>query len=195
MASGSSAAASTVAALRQRFKEYDVDRGATRLSNAVVRGAAIGVAGRGGFYLLSALARRLLRSKPSAGRRTSTAQIFKNVGRYAAMIGSFGGIYVAADELIAILVGEERCAGRARVCPRQSALGSTLERFRVASGRRGERSTETAAGWRSPRAARSVRAGSPGSLGLSRPGPPFPRARARAQGREERKRAARGGGA
>lgn len=95
----------TLAALRARVHEYDTHRAKERLGNAVLRGALCGLAVRGGLHAVSFLVSHLGKKKragPSARERLMESL------RYAAFFGTFGGVYVGTDELIAMLLGRKR---------------------------------------------------------------------------------------
>ncbi|KFM24545.1 hypothetical protein F751_2263 [Auxenochlorella protothecoides] len=109
----SAAVQRTLEALRLRVKEYDMARAQDRLTIAVVRGACAGLAVRGGLHAVSYLAGRLMRSRrreqPSSGP-TPVERLVETL-RYGAFLGTFGGVYVSADELIAMLLGRSRTRG------------------------------------------------------------------------------------
>lgn len=128
----SQAAQLTLQALRQRIRDYDTPRARDRLTNAVVRGACAGLALRGSLHLVSLLAsmavsrrrqRRGVRpgtaaaaAAAAAARQVSPSNLQRVVEtlRYGAFFGAFSGVYVAADELIAMLVGRKKCAWEGR---------------------------------------------------------------------------------
>lgn len=110
----------TLAALRAqvaiRVQEYDKQRAAQRLQDAVVRGAVVGMTLQGGLhlvgYLLNLLARRK-RRRPAGGNAVvpaSGAAILKDTARWGAFLGTFSGLFVFWDELVAMLGGRKRTA-------------------------------------------------------------------------------------
>lgn len=80
-----------------------------RAITALLRGAAAGLALRGGLHLLSKIAVLL---SAREGRRVNESyprHPVEETARYVAFLGSLGGVYVAADEGLAALIGKERC--------------------------------------------------------------------------------------
>lgn len=84
----------------QRFRE--------RATTALLRGAAAGLALRGGLHLLSKAAALLSKGKKAQG--SNSRHPFEETARYCAFLGSLGGVYVVVDEGIAALFGNERCS-------------------------------------------------------------------------------------
>ena len=97
----------TLAALRARVHEYDTRRAGERLGSAVVRGALCGLAVRGGLHTVSYLVSLLPRKRGARGGPTPAERLIESL-RYAAFFGTFGGVYVGADELIAMLLGRKK---------------------------------------------------------------------------------------
>lgn len=111
----------TIRLLRQRLHDYDVDRAADRLKQAVVRGATAGLALRGGLHLVSYLVGLLMarraKGKKAAGHAAAAAaaaarpaalELVKDTLRWGAFLGSFAGVFVTSDEAIALLGGRKR---------------------------------------------------------------------------------------
>jgi hypothetical protein len=110
----SSTFSETLAALRTAVQCHDTDRAKRRLSDAIVRGAAAGLAVRGGLHLVSYVAGILLKSKRRKGStsdgRPSLIDLLKDTARWGAFLSAFSGVYVSADEAIACLGGVKRTA-------------------------------------------------------------------------------------
>ena len=106
-------AAVTVALLRQRLRTYDTDRARERLVSAVVRGATAGLALRGGLHLVTyllglALSRKRGKRGTPANARPVGLELIKDTLRWGAFLGSFAGVFVTSDEVIALLGGKKR---------------------------------------------------------------------------------------
>jgi hypothetical protein len=106
----------TVEALHQlALKDFDHERAAIRLCNAVARGAAIGFCLRGGLHLLKFILSYLIkRKRPSAP--TPLPDMLSDTLRYTSFLGAFAGIFVAVDEGIAALFGREWCEDADPLC-------------------------------------------------------------------------------
>ena len=104
----------TLLLLRERLQDFDAQRAGDRLSSAVVRGAASGLALRGGLHAASYAFGLFLRRRraAAAGARPGLAAVLEDTLRYAAFLGGFAGVFVAADEIIALLGGKKRWAAR-----------------------------------------------------------------------------------
>ncbi|KAL4452113.1 hypothetical protein ABPG75_007775 [Micractinium tetrahymenae] len=106
----------TLAALRatvaQRWQDYDRERAAQRLQDAVVRGAVVGLSLRGGLhlvgYLLQLLARRWRKRGGPSQAGADALALLRDTARWGAFLGSFSGLFVFWDELIAMLGGRKR---------------------------------------------------------------------------------------
>ena len=103
----SSRCSATLRALQLSLKEFDHDRALSRLCNALLRGAAIGMCLRGGThmlkYILSIIMRRRRASTPSPA-----SEMLSDTLRYTGFLGTLGGAFVAVDEGIAFLFGRDR---------------------------------------------------------------------------------------
>ena len=95
----------TLRALQVSVKQFDHDRALSRLLNAVLRGAAIGMCLRGGLHLLKFILSIVMRRK-----RTSApvSEMLADTLRYTGFLGTLGGVFVAVDEGIALLFGRDR---------------------------------------------------------------------------------------
>ena len=96
----------------------EAKRVVTRIQNAAVRGAGIGVVLRGGYVAIKALAVTLLRARggggggkrAGAGLRGRPEDSAVSVLRWSAFLGSLAASYVTLDEGIAASVGRKRSA-------------------------------------------------------------------------------------
>lgn len=122
----SSAAAATVRVLEERLHTYDTARAGRRLVDATVRGAAAGLAVRGGLHLVSYIVGLLAKKRRSGGApRPTKADLFRDTLRWGAFLGCFSGAFVSVDEAIAFFGGRRRTqAWRALVAG--AAAGPTL---------------------------------------------------------------------
>ena len=104
--------AETIAALQLRLRRHDTARAARRLSDAVVRGAASGLALRGGLHLVSYILGLLTNKskKSNASPRPALQELLKDTLRWGAFLGCFSGAFVGADEAIACLFGTRKTA-------------------------------------------------------------------------------------
>ena len=97
----------TLKALQVSIKEFDHDRALSRLWNAALRGAAIGMCLRGGLHLL-----KFILSILSIVRRkrapAPVSEMLADTLRYTGFLGTLGGVFVAVDEGIALLFGRDR---------------------------------------------------------------------------------------
>ncbi|GAB4819141.1 hypothetical protein N2152v2_006187 [Parachlorella kessleri] len=123
-------AAVTVALLRQRLKSYDTDRARERLVSAVVRGATAGLALRGGLHLVTyllglALSHKRGRRGTPGNARPVALELVKDTLRWGAFLGSFAGVFVTSDEVIALLGGKKRTK-RWRAFASGAVAGPTL---------------------------------------------------------------------
>ncbi len=104
--------AETIAALQLRVQRHDTTRAGRRLSDAVVRGAASGLALRGGLhlvtYILGLVTKKSKRRDPAP--RPSLQELLRDTLRWGAFLGCFSGVFVGADEAIACLFGTRRTA-------------------------------------------------------------------------------------
>lgn len=98
----------TIDQLKIRIQTYDTARARKRTSSAIVRGSISGLAFRGGLNLVSYLVAML--SKRPRHARPPARDLVKDALRWGAFLGSFSGIFVASDEIIACLGGRKRTA-------------------------------------------------------------------------------------
>ncbi|PRW57029.1 hypothetical protein C2E21_4128 [Chlorella sorokiniana] len=92
-----------------RIQAYDTHRAAQRVQDAALRGAMAGVVTRGGLHLVTFVLHLLTRrKKPPAGGQPDVRTMLQDTARWAAFLGSFSGVFVAADEAIACLGGRRR---------------------------------------------------------------------------------------
>ena len=109
-----SAFADTISALHLRVQRHDIARAGRRLSDAVVRGAAAGVALRGGLNLVSYVLNLALKSKRKRQQGQtlppSLRELSQDALRWGAFLGTLSGVFVTADETIACLFGTKRTA-------------------------------------------------------------------------------------
>lgn len=97
----------TVAALQRALHS----RAAGRVSDAVVRGAAAGLALRGGLHLVSYVLGLLMKKKRGAkGQSPPATALLQDTLRWGAFLGCFSGSFTFLDEVIAALGGRERTA-------------------------------------------------------------------------------------
>ncbi|KAI3438019.1 hypothetical protein D9Q98_000462 [Chlorella vulgaris] len=102
--------AATLASLRQSVSDrwrQDHERALQRLQDAALRGAAAGLSLRGGLHLVSYVLHLVLRGKRQQSRPDVAAMV-KDTARWGAFLGTFSGLVVFWDELIALLAGRRR---------------------------------------------------------------------------------------
>lgn len=117
-AEGPSQLAVTLYELQARCRAYDRARAAERVTHAIVRGAAVGGTIRGGFSVARLLLGLLLARRGQGKRATQPAggagvgqqlaQSLEYTARWAAFLGSYAGVTVLVEELIACLGGRRR---------------------------------------------------------------------------------------
>ena len=98
----------TLRALQLSVKEFDHERALSRLCNAVLRGAAIGMCLRGGLHLLKFILSIVMRRRKRTSAPTPVSEMFADTLRYTGFLGTLGGVFVAVDEGIALLFGRDR---------------------------------------------------------------------------------------
>ena len=86
----------------------DIDRAARRLRTATVRAGSIGAALKGGLNLFGVLARARRRPRRGGSLRLDAADALRDTAAFAAFLGTFGCVYVAVDEGVALGVGKQR---------------------------------------------------------------------------------------
>lgn len=118
MSDSSESARLTLEALRRRVDAYDRERGVDRLTHAVVRGGLAGLTLKG-LTLAIGSALSSLSRRPRSKAGPSRLQKLKSTLRITLFCASYAGIYVTADELIAVLVGKRRYAGAWVRAPRE----------------------------------------------------------------------------
>lgn len=95
--------------LYERLLQHDHNRAWLRFLNAVVRGGVSGALLRGGLHLASLLLGLLTRRRISRATAGLTSwEKLKDTARYAAFLATFGGSFVAVDEVIAAVFGKRR---------------------------------------------------------------------------------------
>ena len=97
----------TLRALQLSVEEFDHERALSRLCNAVLRGAAIGMCLRGGLHLLKFILSIIMRRKRTSAP-TPVSEMLADTLRYTGFLGTLGGVFVAVDEGIALLFGRDR---------------------------------------------------------------------------------------
>ncbi|KAG7673374.1 hypothetical protein Ndes2526B_g03184 [Nannochloris sp. 'desiccata'] len=109
----SSIFAATIAELQLRVKRHDTERAFQRTTDAVVRGAAAGLALRGGLNIVSYALGILMKSKQRKVKnqhRPGIKELVQDALRWGAFLGCFSGIFVSTDEAIACFAGAKRTA-------------------------------------------------------------------------------------
>ncbi|KAK9806740.1 hypothetical protein WJX72_001016 [[Myrmecia] bisecta] len=105
---------------------FDHQRAWERLGNALVRGAFSGFCLRGGLHLVGLLFALVLKSrKKHRAHSINLWQRLQDTLRYTAFLGSLSGVYVAADEAIAAVVGKRKSA-KWRALVAGAAAGPTI---------------------------------------------------------------------
>jgi hypothetical protein len=109
----SSIFATTIAELQLKVKRHDTERAFQRTTDAVVRGAAAGLALRGGLNIVSYALGILMKSKQRKvqnQQRPAIKELVQDALRWGAFLGCFSGIFVSTDEAIACFAGAKRTA-------------------------------------------------------------------------------------
>lgn len=97
--------------IQDNLEEFDFQRAAGRLYDAVVRGACAGFCLRGGLNLLGLLLALLVKKRrQKRARARNVLAMARDTLRYTAFLGSFAGVSVCVDEGIAAVLGKKRTA-------------------------------------------------------------------------------------
>eukprot|EP00884_Botryococcus_braunii_P003174 jgi/Botrbrau1/12858/Bobra.0188s0001.1 len=97
--------------IQDNLEEFDFQRAAGRLYDAVFRGACAGFCLRGGLNLLGLLLALLVKKRrQKRARARNVLAMARDTLRYTAFLGSFAGVYVCVDEGIAAVLGKKRTA-------------------------------------------------------------------------------------
>ena len=94
-----------------QLAKSDTARQLARITNAVIRGAGVGLCIRGGLHLLSwvfALFSRSRRTKLALDPIGSLLEQILDPIRYTLFLGSLSGLYVGVDESIANRYGRQK---------------------------------------------------------------------------------------